>query len=302
MDCSKKLLEDVKKFDFDQYKNIRMNFDEYLDTDFKPEEGKEERTEKMLERKDQYEEEKRASYTDTVPQEQEYTNELQQKLEILDAVYKSIEVMGQILKNYPGSIDGNIKVDLLREVHSLGMRSLTYTHELLRSELEKLFDEISEEVYKKIREESQKQDVAINETEIWRYIKTELTDLGVQMDNLFGLMSYSTIRRLANSLGNEELKPLINYIESEEGLSYQLMRWSIYLNEFGTLQGNRLLNFYDQLSKEKSNFAKKLLKLFVYEHYFVYGSTDVQMRQRIWEIFKFNKKQESRVLLGQLDK
>ena len=88
----------------------------------------------------------------------------------------------------------------------------------------------------------------------------------------------------------------------EEGLSYQLMRWSIYLNEFGTLQGNRLLNFYDQLSKEKSNFAKKLLKLFVYEHYFVYGSTDVQMRQRIWEIFKFNKKQESRVLLGQLDK
>lgn len=302
LDCSKKLLEDVKKFDFDQYKNIRMNFDEYLDTDFKPEEGKEERTEKMLERKDQYEEEKRSSYTDTVPQEQEYTNELQQKLEILDAVYKSIEVMGQILKNYPGSIDGNIKIDLLREVHSLGMRSLTYTHELLRSELEKLFDEISGEVYKKIREESQKQDVAINETEIWKYIKTELTDLGIQMDNLFGLTSYSTIRRLANSLGNEELKPLINYIESEEGLSYQLMRWSIYLNEFGILQGNKLLNFYDQLSKEKSNFAKKLLKLFVYEHYFVYGSADVQMRQRIWETFKFNKKQESRVLLGQLDK
>ena len=47
---------------------------------------------------------------------------------------------------------------------------------------------------------------------------------------------------------------------------------------------------------------KKLLKLFVYEHYFVYGSADVQMRQRIWETFKFNKKQESRVLLGQLDK
>lgn len=302
LECSKKLLKDVQMFDFNQYKNIRMNFDEYLDTDFKPEEGKEERTDEMLERKDQYEEGKNSSVTETGLQEQDSENEFQQKMEILDAVYKSIEVMGQILKNYPGSIDGSIKIELLQEVHSLGMKSLTYTYELLKTELERLLDGISDAVYKKIKEESQKQNVAINEKEIWKYIKTQLSDLEMQMDNLFGLTSYLTIRRLANSLGNEELKPLINRIDSEERLSYKLMKWSIYLNEFGILQGNKLLSFYEYLSKEKSNFAIKLLKLFVYEHYFVFGSKDVQMRQRVWETFEFNTKQKNIILLGQLDK
>lgn len=183
-------------FDFNQYKNIRMNFDEYLDTDFKPEEGKEERTDEMLERKDQYEEGKNSSVTETGLQEKDSENEFQQKMEILDAVYKSIEVMGQILKNYPGSIDGSIKIELLQEVHSLGMKSLTYTYELLKKELERLLDGISDVVYKKIQEESQKQNVAINEKEIWKYIKTQLSDLEMQMDNLFGLTSYLTIRRL----------------------------------------------------------------------------------------------------------
>ena len=80
------------------------------------------------------------------------------------------------------------------------------------------------------------------------------------------------------------------------------MRWSIYLNEFGVLQGTRVMEFYDDLLVNKSSFAAKLLKLFVYEHYFVYGSTDVRMRQKIWEKFKFNKKQANRILLGKVDK
>jgi len=303
LECSKKLLADMPEFDFDKYKNINMDFDEYLDLDFNPEAGKEERQEELLERKDKYEDEKEEKkYSTEIVADENCEGEFQQKVDALDAVYKSIEVMGQILKNYPGTIDGTIKLELLKEVHSLGMRSLTYTHDLLMCELEKACEEINEAIYEKIHDQAQKQEMAIDEQEVWKHIKTKLTELSVQMDNLFGLLSYSSIRRLANSLGNEELKPLINHDEANKVLSYLLMRWSIYLNEFGVLQGKRVMEFYDNLLVNKSSFAAKLLKLFVYEHYFVYGSTDVRMRQKIWEKFKFNKKQANRILLGKVDK
>lgn len=303
LECSKKLLVDKPEFDFDKFKNINMDFDEYLDTDFKPEEGKEARQEELLERKDQYEEEKEQNKSSTeLKSNEDYEDEFHKKMEILDVVYKSIEVMGQILKNYPGTIDGTIKLELLREVHSLGMRSLTYTHEILMYELEKACGEINESIYEKIHSQAQNKDMVIDENEILKHIKTKLTELSVQMDNLFGLLSYSSIRRLANSLGNEELKPLINHDETNKVLSYWLMRWSIYLNEFGILQGKKVMDFYDDLLRNKSIFAAKLLKLFVYEHYFVHGSADVRIRQQIWEKFQFNKRQENRILLTMANK
>ena len=302
---SKKLLQNYQNFDFDKYKNLKISLDEYLDTNFIPEENVEERRTEILERQDEFEEEKIMNNDEDRIQnneaEIEHIEEMDQKMEILDGVFKSIEVMGQILKNYPGTIDGPVKIALLREVHALGMRSLTFTREILNDEIGFFCSQIQDTVINKIREQANKQDDAIDENELWNNIKEKFSIMSIQMDNLFGIMSYILLRRLANSLGNEDLKTLINHVKENSILSYQLMKKSIYLNEFGILQGEEIISFYDNLVENKNMFATKLLKLFIYDHYFVFGSKDVRLRQRIWKKFGFDKKQEKQIMLNQIE-
>ena len=305
LQCSKKLLQNYQDFDFDKNKNLKFSFDEYLDTSFIPEENIEERRTELLERQDVFEEEKNidneASRVQNNEAEIEHIEEIDQKMEILDGVFKSIEVMGQILKNYPGTIDGSIKKALLREIHALGMRSLTFSREILSNEIVFFCNQIQDKVINKIREQANKQDDAIDENQIWHIIKEKISKMSNQMDNLFGIMSYILLRRLANSLGNEDLKTLINHAHENSILSYQLMKKSIYLNEFGILQGEEIISFYDDLVENRNIFATKLLKLFVYDHYFVFGSKDVRLRQRIWKKFGFDKKQEKQIMLNQIE-
>ena len=148
----------------------------------------------------------------------------------------------------------------------------------------------------KLQEELNKQDNVYDELIVkWKEEQTSV--LKTQTDNLFGLMCYTIIRRLANALGNEDLKPLINYVKMDGVLSYRLMKWSINLNEFGIIQGIPLIAFYEELKKSKNLFAAKILKLLVYDHYYIFGSKDIQMRQKIWDKLGFAKKEEKFLLM-----
>lgn len=299
LENAKKILEETPNFVFDEYKHLKMDFDKYLDTNFRPEEKKEERQDKMLERQDEYEEEiQETEELLSIEEDDEYDyGELQQKIEILDAAHKCIEVMGQILKNYPGTVDGNIKVGLLQEIHDLGMRSLTFSYDMIKCEVKKILVN----VIRKMKEQLHKQDVAIDDSLILNHIEEQSSELKSLTDNLFAYTCYALLRRLSNSVGNEELKPLINHIKADDILSFQLMKKSIYLNEFGILQGNAVIEFYESLKSTKNFFAAKLLRIFVYEHYFVFGSKDIRMRQRIWNKLEFQKKDEEKMLLAQVD-
>lgn len=298
LESSKNLLSDSKVFDFNEYKDIKMNFEEQLNVDFIPEKDIEQRQDEILERQDRYEESKKETSeskhelsTQTAEEDSEDL-EFQKQREKLDAAFKSIEVMGQILKNYPGTIDGNIKLALLNETHALGMRSVTYSYEMIKG----LINRFLKEVCDKIQEELNKQDNVYDEL-IAKWKEEQTSELKTQTDNFFGLMCYTIIRRLANALGNEDLKPLINHVNMDNALSYRLMKWSINLNEFGIMQGILLINFYDELKKSKNYFAAKILKLSVYDHYYFFGSKDIKMRQRIWDKLEFSKKKEKILLM-----
>lgn len=298
LENSKNLLADCKVFDFNEYKDIKMDFEEQLDVDFLPEKDIEQRQDEILERQDRYEESKKEKdnrkqelSTQTVEEDSEYI-EFQKQTEKLDAAFKSIEVMGQILKNYPGTIDGSVKQALLTETHSLGMRSVTFSYEMIKG----IINQFLKKICDKLQEELNKQDNVYDELIVkWREEQTSV--LKTQTDNLFGIMCYTIIRRLANALGSEDLKPLINRVKMDDVLSYRLMKWSINLNEFGIIQGILLINFYDELKKSKNHFAAKILKLFVYDHYYIFGSKDIKMRQKVWDRLGFSKKKEKLLLM-----
>ena len=80
-------------------------------------------------------------------------------------------------------------------------------------------------------------------------------------------------------------------------LSFQMMKKSVYLNEFGIIQTENVIAFYEKLKSTKNEFAIKILKLFVYEHYYVFGSKNNKAQQRIWNIFEFDQKERNKLLL-----
>lgn len=299
LNSSKRILEEHVIFNFNDYKHLKVTFDKYLDTNFRPEEDKEKHQDEMLERQDRYEEELNEEVIETEitsksEEDEEYDpTELEEKLEKLDAAYKSIEVMGQILKNYPGTIGGEIKIDLLREVHDLGMRSLTYSYEMIKDEMKKML----KKYINRIKKQFHKQNIAIDDVIILKKIQEQSIELKVLTDNLFGFTCFALMRRLSNSVGNEELKILINYKDMPNVLSFQMMRKSVYLNEFGIIQAEKVIAFYEYLKSTKNEFAAKILKLFVYEHYYVFGSKNNKVQQRVWSIFEFDQKERNKMLL-----
>lgn len=54
----------------------------------------------------------------------EEASELEKDMASISAALKTMDVLGQIIQNYPGGIDGELKADIIKEIYSLGMRTI----------------------------------------------------------------------------------------------------------------------------------------------------------------------------------
>lgn len=283
LDNAKDIFSNKLTFDFGEHKSIKMSFDEYLKTDFIPEKDTEKRQEELLERQDiQERKNKKQRDIDVIEDDKE-------EIYNLDNAFKTIEVMGQILKNYPGTIKGTVKNDLLETTYNLGMRTLSYTSDILYGGIERIFAEI--------RKKLQPNPSQIEMDKIEK-ISRKLSN---SMDNLFGLLSYAMIRNLASSVANKALMPVISQSTLNHIIGYDLVRDSIQLNEFGIIAVDLVLNKYDNYRSQNNVFAAKLLRLLVLDHYYVYGSKDFKNRQKVWEKMKFGNKEKVLALQGDIN-
>jgi len=292
LDNAKSLFKDIKEFSFTTHKQIKISFDEYIDTNIVPELYIEERKDKLLDEKDKFEEKSIIKKKGKIKNPD--SSHESEKMQELDNAFKTIEVMGQILKNYPGSIIGVTKNELLNNIHNLGMRTLTFTSDILYGAIEKLFDNLLEN---NVEEEFQEYN-SINVEQVESDNKAFIEKINEHMDNLFGMLTYGMLRQLSNSISNQALKVLINNSVLEKELSYELTKFSLYLNEFGIIQSDVILSRYDKLIKEDRLFAAKLLRLMVFEHYYRFGSTDYKKRQMIWDKMNFNEMQKTLALVS----
>ena len=281
---AKGILSDKNVFDFGEHKSICLSFDEYLKSDFIPEEDIDKREDELLEMRDRQERENRKQKKiEVIEEDREY-------IYYLDNAFKIIEVMGQILKNYPGTIKGNEKNDLLETIYAVGMRTLSYISDILYGGIERIFENISKRLQptpsqiemSKIKELSQK--------------------LNSSMDNLFGLLSYAMLRNLANSIANKALMPVIEQSSLNDKVGYNLVKDSLQLNEFGIIAVELILKEYDDYNDKGNIFAAKLLRLLVLDHFYVYGSKDYKSRQKIWEKMQFGEKDKMLTLQNDKNK
>lgn len=277
---AKTILAQKDVFDFSEHKSIQLSFDECLKTDFIPEEDTEKRQQELLEIQDMQEDRKQQI------REIKAIEKGEECICSLDNAFKTIEVMGQILKNYPGTIKGSVKNDLLKTIYNLGMRTLSYTSDILYNGIANIFNEIREKI-------------KLNQSQIeLDKIESMSRNINFTMDNLFGILSYAMIRNLASAVANKALMPVITQSSLNSEIGYVLMRDSIQLNEFGIITVDLILSEYDKYNANKNIFAARLLRLLVLDHYYAYGSKDFKSRQRVWQKMKFGNKEKVLALQG----
>jgi hypothetical protein len=184
----------------------------------------------------------------------------------LNAAFKTMEILGQILKNYSGSLEGPLKLELAEESYMLGLRALDPFYQLLRDNKENLIKWIK---------------YSIGEEKPGEKEFTE-AECRVILFALIGGLTYAFIKAVSSSVGSEHLSPTFKEILDKHDItSVNLIDISIKLDYYRRFP-------YDDLKRVKERVAGNilpyaLLREMVRDYLYMF-TTDYKEKQRICQL------------------
>jgi len=125
-----------------------------------------------------------------VGEEQGEEDELYEYIEQVGAAFKNLQIIGQILKNFPGSLDGAQKVRLLQVCYDIGLRTL--------GSLFNTVVEHREELVKDLAAAFREVDPQLSQGEVADRVRESVA-------NWLHASTYGTIRRIAMAVGSPAL-------------------------------------------------------------------------------------------------
>ncbi len=180
--------------------------------------------------------------------------------------FKAIRVLGQIVRNFPGSLKSDRKAEIVEEAVSLGKRAISQYFRLL-SDASESAAEYAMEVIKRNKRDEIDRDLLIKLMK--RYIF-----------NLSELVTFSMIRRVSSSLSTPDLEEtFIEVFSSSENSTDILIDISIHLEQLRFPKSKVLEN---KKNLESHVFAYTLLRHLIANHFYFY-KTDISLRQEICE-------------------
>ena len=200
-------------------------------------------------------------------------DEKEKDLAALNAAFKTLDVLGQILQNYPGNVDGELKIEMIKEIHDLGMRvvqSILSMIGLLETEFIELLQNEIKDKEKKSRDQ-----------------------LIVEIKKFFTIILSSTIRgmisKIAISLNSEFLLPATTEtFEESNKISSKLILAELKMNCLNKFSLNDLKKLDSELSKN-DEFARSILKSIV-ANYLKFNDCNYRMREKLCDQFELDKK------------
>ena len=161
---------------------------------------------------------------------------------------KIMEIMGQIAKNYYGSLPKTEKITLLNETINLGLTNLHFFIKNISEYKDMLIKEI-EELDKKIG------DKQINDKES----SSKRTIFAFTL-----IICFAFIKKISYSISSEYLSEEIKNIKDNDAIS--IIKNAINLESINGLRKNNIIELYEKFEQDKNFIPKELLRLFVIEH------------------------------------
>lgn len=199
-----------------------------------------------------------------VDEDEAARNEIVQLLAKLNLAFRTIEVLGQLVKNFPGSLVGTDKYELVKECYLLGLRTAEMILGLVRDNADSIaerFVEAIREAYPKLKEH---------------------TDLENRLkQSLFSLVEgacFGTIKRISHAVGHAGLEETYREVRKDVGTNaVKLIDMSVKLDNL--LFPEEQLK---ELKKEFRNnvFCDRLLRHLVVHYLYIFPTSE-RLKQKI---------------------
>jgi hypothetical protein len=187
--------------------------------------------------------------------------------------YRHIELLGQVIRNFPGSLPGEDKLTILRASYLLGLRVLRTLLALIES---------SQDQLRKSMLETQTDQHA-------KGLKQQAERLNERMEELISylgkLFALGMIFKIAGCVGAPDLEQAYDATLEQVGKSNAtlLINLAIRLDHSREFPEEFVVDLHREL--ESKPFADSILKILVLSHIRKYG-IDIRLRQRIGELLK----------------
>jgi hypothetical protein len=193
-----------------------------------------------------------------IPYEDIETDDVLEDILKVNVAHKTIQMLGQILRNYPGSMLAVDKLEIAREAYSLGLRALSFmigAVEQNKEEIVQLLHELIRKFYPEWEEER---------------IQDHVGDLVFKMTEGLAIM---TIRHVADSTGDEALAMTFDQLlEEVENVSHRFIDLSIRLSHFAQFPEGQALGLHREVHTKA--FPLQLLRQLVWYHFYLHRASN----------------------------
>ena len=177
---------------------------------------------------------------------------------------KLLQILGQIVKNFPGSLKGTTKLEVVDECYKLGMRCLGGVFESIKGNAPQLIEMIVERVNKLYPRTSDEEELRKG-VKSFLYSMTEGTTFGI-------------IKQISQAVGATDLAETYHQVLENNGTnSVALIDMSIKLDHF-SFPAREVPKVYERI--KSSIFCRSLLRSLVVNHFYLFA-TKTSVKQAI---------------------
>jgi len=182
----------------------------------------------------------------------------------LNIALKAQQILGQILKNFPGSLEGDVKIRIAQECYGLGLRGLAAIFDLIKNHQSAIVDDI--------REFLSREPGTRTSEELSRRAQQTLGGIA-------HLIAYGIVKRISHSVGSPDLTETYQrLLPTEPSTALRLVNVSIRLDHFAGFPESDVVALAE--SSEANSFAQSLLKHMVVQRFYLFPA-DYKLKQRI---------------------
>ena len=203
-------------------------------------------------------------------------SEKEKDLAAVIASFKTIEVLGEILQNYPIGIEGQKKIEIIDEIHKLGMRSV----QAIINTMGYLEKELVEYVYERASRE--KKSITMDEV-------VRATHHFINL--LISGMARGMVHQIAVSLNNEYLLPAAQKtFEDDASISSKLVLLDLKLNCLNHCDYSEIQSLKREFDKSNERFATRIIDSIV-GHYLNYNTCNHVLRAKLCSLCGLSQQQ-----------
>lgn len=175
-------------------------------------------------------------------------------IERIGVAFRTLQILGQLLKNFVGTMDGDTKRALADECVALGLRSLGSMFRLVEERGSEYIDSLIDALRQEDPDTSDR----------------ELTERATQsLSGLVTLASYGMVKRISHSIGSPYLEKVYDLIrERDDSPAVGLVHASLKLDQFADFPNDEVRTLYDAL--HGNALAIQVLRSLVVNHFHLF--------------------------------